>query len=267
VHNCNNEIMNKVHSDSTSGPPNQADLNGGRKCSPDMRNQLSEPLSRRSFNDLSSLRAGKGRNSPLRGKMHFIFFHQSLDNGSFVGRNSPQCGMPPSFHSRSGDVDSNPSIIATTPRLGIPSRISNRSIETAPQNLDLPVPAKEGPNSSITSRQSSYLGGDMYGGMGYGSGYGMGYGGMGYGMGYGAMGFGMGGQGGTIGNYIMWLQSLNYTLMSLGSLVQTFGLNAQSILSVAQVGINALDYLVGLVKTELRHRKYGECLIFAALVQ
>ena len=86
--------------------------------------------------------------------------------------------------------------------------------------------------------------------MGYGGGYGNG-------MGYG--GYGLGVTNGTLGNYIMWLQSVNYTLMSVGSLVQTFGLNAQSIFQVAQMGISALDYLVKIVKSELKYEREGKC--------
>lgn len=89
------------------------------------------------------------------------------------------------------------------------------------------------------------FGGGGYGMGGYGMGMGMGGYGMGMGMGMGGYGMGMGGYGdggfmGPLMNQLMMVQSLNYTLMSFGHIVQSLGINAGSIL---QFGLNVLRTL------------------------
>mmetsp|Transcript_3147 Transcript_3147/g.5730 ORF Transcript_3147/g.5730 Transcript_3147/m.5730 type:complete len:276 (+) Transcript_3147:26-853(+) len=94
---------------------------------------------------------------------------------------------------------------------------------------------------------SSYNMGYGMGGNGMGmGGYGMGMGG--YGMGMGGYGMGMDGVMAPLMNQLMMVQSLNYTLMSFGQIVQSLGINAGSILQFGQSILRTLDALAIAIK-------------------
>jgi hypothetical protein len=144
-------------------------------------------------------------------------------------------------------------------------------VATSSGNLTTPEgDSAQLPNSTRSNGYDSGgmggMGGGGYGGMGMNGMGGMGMGGMG-GMGMGGMGmggygmggmgmggYGMGGMGmdggfmGPLMNQLMMVQSLNYTLMSFGQIVQSMGINASSILEFGQNILRTLDTLAIAIK-------------------
>lgn len=175
-----------------------------------------------------------------------------MSSDSGITKRSARLSEPGKFHRRPGTKAAGGSV-------------TKKSIsETDLQNRSIPseiTAANNGDDGELSgSRSGSYgVGGMGAQGMGMGmGGYGMGGYGMGMGMGmggYGMGGYGMGGYGmgmdgvmAPLMNQLMMVQSLNYTLMSFGQIVQSLGINAGSILQFGQSVLRTLDALAIAIK-------------------
>ena len=123
-----------------------------------------------------------------------------------------------------------------------------RSSSARTSNEGTPADSPSRSNGAFENGNMGY-GGFGLGGMGMGmgmGGYGLGMGG--YGMGLGGYGMGVDGFMGPLMNQLMIVQSLNYTLMSFGHIVQTLGINANSILQFGKNILHTLDALAVAIK-------------------